>query len=91
VYVDDTPPNLPNTDVIAVHWQDESLPSGFTINVPKHLEKSIQSPLQSIIDSLDFTWTELKTGKKEQSVIGSGGGEVSFNDGAETGDPFENL
>lgn len=92
VYVDDTPPNLPNTDVIAVHWQDGSLPRGFTINLQKHLEKSVKSPLQPIIDSMEFTWTELKTGKKEQSVIGGGGGgDISFNEEAETGDPFADV
>lgn len=92
VYVDTTPPNLPDTDVIALSWQDESLPAGFEINVSKHLDKSIRSPLQSIVDSLDFTWRELKTGKKEQAVIGGGGGgEISFNDDVETGDPFEDI
>lgn len=94
VYVDETPPNLPNTDVIAVHWQDEKLPPGFTINVSKHLDKSIRGPLQAIIDSLDFTWTELKTGMKEQSILSGGSGadsDIIFNESAETSDPFDNL
>ena len=91
VYVDKTPHNLPNTDVIALSWQDERLPDGFQIDVEKHLEKSVRKPLQSIIDSMDFTWVELKTGKKEQSVIGSGGGEVVFDEEIETSDPFENV
>ena len=84
VYVDQTPYNLPSTDVIALSWQDESIPDGFEINMEKHLDKSIRGPLQSIIDSLDFSWKELKTGQKEQSVLGGGGGEISFDDAAET-------
>ena len=92
VYVDKTPHNLPDTDVVALSWQDESLPPGFQINLAKHLDKSVKSPLDPIIHSLDFTWRELKTGKKEQAVIGGGGGgEITFNDEAETGDPFEDV
>lgn len=84
VYVDMTPYNLPSTDVIALSWQDEDIPDGFEINMEKHLDKSIKGPLQSIIDSLDFSWKELKTGQKEQSVLGGGGGEITFDDAAET-------
>jgi len=84
VYVDQTPYNLPSTDVIALSWQDESIPEGFEINMEKHLDKSIRGPLQSIIDSLDFSWKELKTGQKEQSVLGGGGGDISFDNAAET-------
>ena len=91
VYVDKTPRNLPSTDVIAVSWQDEDIPNGFEIDMAKHLDKSIRGPLQSIIDSMEFTWVELKTGKKEQAVIGMGGDEVSFNEDGETVDPFANI
>ena len=84
VYVSKTPYNLPDTDVIAVSWQDETIPDGFEINVEKHLSKSVKGPLEAIIDSMDFTWRELKTGMKEQSVIGSGGGDISFEDAPST-------
>ena len=94
VYVDETRPGLPNTDVIALEWSDDSLPQGFEIDVMKHVDKAIKGPVESMVDAFDFTWEELKTGKKEQSFLGgveSSDDEPMFNDDAETEDPFAHL
>jgi DNA polymerase elongation subunit (family B) len=92
VYVDSVPHGLPDTDVIAVEWTDESLPNGFTIDTKHHLEKSIRKPLQAIIDGMDFTWRELKTGLKEQAIVGTGdSNEIVFNEEGGVKDPFADI
>ena len=96
IYVDETRPGLPNTDVIALEWTDDSLPEGFTINADKHVDKAIKNPVESLIDAFDFTWEELKTGKREQSFLGeaaqSDDDEPMFaNNDNETEDPFKHL
>jgi DNA polymerase elongation subunit (family B) len=68
VYVDQTPYGKPNTDVIAVDWTRESLPSGFELDGEAHIEKTIQQPIEPIAESLGFSWSELREGKQEQSV-----------------------
>ena len=82
VYVDSTPEGQPMVDVIALSWTDEDVPNGFQMDVEEHIHQCVKQPTQDVIGELDYTWSELKTGKKQQSVLGgsSGGGDVSFGD-----------
>lgn len=95
VYVDDTSPGLPNTDVIALSWTDDSLPSGFTMDATTHIEKNIKKPVESLVDAFDFTWSELKTGRQEQSFLGEkserSSEEPMFGESPATDDPFEDM
>lgn len=74
VYVDTTRTGLPETDEIALSWGRESLPQGFEIDVDEHVRKSIYNPLKGIVGSLPYDWSELKTGRREQSITGSSSG-----------------
>lgn len=65
-YVKSTPPMVPDTDVIALDWGQE-LPKGFEIDKDKVLEK-IESPLEPVLGETEWTFDELKTGRKMQGV-----------------------
>lgn len=78
VYVQSTPVGTPNCDVAALEWTDHDVPHGFELEANEHVEKAIKQPIDQIIKALDYSWSELKSGKKEQSVVGTGGGEVDF-------------
>lgn len=69
VFVSDTRGPLPNTDEIAVSWNDRSLPDGFELDVDAHVRKEIQQPIETIIESLGYSWGELRTGRQERSVF----------------------
>lgn len=88
VYVDSTPEGQPMVDVIALSWTDEDVPNGFQMDVEEHIHQCVKQPTQDVIGELDYTWSELKTGKKQQSVLGgsSGGGDVSFGDEDDDGE-----
>jgi DNA polymerase elongation subunit (family B) len=69
VYVDETPMSKPNTDVIAVSWDRQDLPTGFQLDAEKHIEKTIRGPIEDIVDVVGYSWSELRTGRQEQSVF----------------------
>lgn len=67
VYVSKTPPGLPKTDVIAIEWTDD-VPDGFVINYDEMVRKGFQEPLEKILSIVGYRWSEIKTGKKTQSI-----------------------
>jgi len=81
IYVDSTPEGLPMVDVIALPWTAQELPDGYEMDVSKHIQQCLKQPTSAIVGELDYTWRELKTGTKEQSVLsGGGGGSPAFDD-----------
>jgi len=87
VYVKSTPEGQPRTDVIALPWTADDIPTGFELDVDEHVESCLLQPIEPILGEVEFTWSELKTGKREQSVLsGGGGGTVDFgaDDSGET-------
>lgn len=91
-YVDDTPTMMPNTDVLALPWNVDGLPDGFTLDTGKHIEKHLKQPLKPFLNEMGWKFNELKAGEKTQSVGAFGGGSddpFSNDDGDDGGtDPF---
>jgi len=74
VYVDGVPQGVGSTDVLALPWTASELPRGYELDVEKHVEKAVEQPIRAIVAETEYTWSELKTGKNEQSVLGGSGG-----------------
>jgi DNA polymerase elongation subunit (family B) len=60
--VKDTPSGLPNTDVLALEW-NEQIPDGFRLDKEAIIERGIRKPIQSIIDELGWEFNELRSGR----------------------------
>lgn len=84
VYVDEIPQGVGTTDVLALPWTAEELPSGYSLDVEEHVQKAVKQPIEAIVEETEYTWSELKTGKNEQSVLGGsgGGGDPDFGETA---------
>lgn len=75
-YTRQTPPMTKDTDVIALEW-GQPLPDGFEINKQKVLDK-VQAPLEPVLGETEWTFDELKTGRRMQGVeTGSAGNPFS--------------
>lgn len=79
-YVDNTPPMVSDTDVIALEWGQE-IPDGFSVDTDKVIERKVKKPLEPILGETEWTFDELKTGRQMQG-IDIGGGSNPFADGA---------
>jgi len=63
----DTPPGYPKTDVIAVEW-NEDLPEGFEVDIPQILEKTLEQPLEPILNEINWLMEELITGTRTKEL-----------------------
>lgn len=73
-YVKDVPAGLPQTDVVALQW-NEDIPDGFVLDKESIIERGIKKPIDPIIDEMDWKFEEIRTGKKQKTMqIGSAGG-----------------
>lgn len=66
-YVSETPPMEPDTDVIALGW-DEELPEGYELDLDKTLERALENPLNDIVEEVGWSFKELRTGNRNQSA-----------------------
>lgn len=91
-FTKDTPANLPDTGEIAVKWSDEGVPEGFTVDYKKHIEKHLKQPMEDILEVTDWSFGELRTGKRSQSAFDSSGSSgdpfSSGGEGSSPSDPF---
>jgi DNA polymerase elongation subunit (family B) len=76
--VKDTPPGLPQTDVVAFEW-NEDIPEGFKFDKEAIIERAIRKPIAPIINEVDWKFSELREGKKAQ--------ELDINN--DTSNPFQ--
>jgi DNA polymerase I len=60
VYIKSVPPGYPKTDVICFEYGDQ-VPEGFVVDIDVMLEKTIQRPLERIMDALGWNWNEFDT------------------------------
>ena len=58
-----------NPDVICFAYADQ-IPEEFEIDWDKMLEKTLKGPIERVIEALDISWEEVKTGQ-EQTGLGS--------------------
>lgn len=57
VYIKSVPSGYPRTDVICFEYGTD-VPPGFVVDIDTMLEKTIQRPLERIMEALDWNWTE---------------------------------
>lgn len=88
VYVDSSPEGTGQIDVIALSWTDDELPPGYELDVERHVELALQ-PIDVIVEELDYTFEELKTGKQIQGIDIGGGGSAEFDSSETDGPVFE--
>lgn len=71
-FVDETPPECPNTDVVAFEWDDE-VSDGFKLDREAIIERGIKKPIDDIINEAGWNFDEIRSGEKTQSHdFGSG-------------------
>jgi DNA polymerase I len=58
-----------NRDVICFEYADE-IPAEFSVDWGKMLEKTLQGPIARVLDALDISWNEVKSGQT-QTGLGS--------------------
>ena len=58
-----------NPDVICVEYAEE-LPDEFEIDYEKMLDRTLQGPISRILEALDLSWEEIKSGQ-EQTGLGT--------------------
>jgi len=70
--VNETPPQHPNTDVVAFEWNEE-IPEGFELDKEAIIERGIKKPIDTIINEAGWTFDEIRSGKKTKSMDFGGG------------------
>lgn len=66
-FIDRTEYGEPNTDVIALSW-DEEIPEGYELDYEKTIERALISPLEPILDEVGWDFRELKHGVESLGV-----------------------
>jgi len=56
-------------DVICFEYEDQ-IPEGFEVDYEKMLDKTLQGPIERVLEALDISWEEVKSGQ-EQTGLGS--------------------
>ena len=68
VYVERvTDEGYPPTDVICFEYP-EQVPEGFDVDWDKMLEKTLQSPIERILEALGWSWSEVVSGQRQQGL-----------------------
>jgi DNA polymerase elongation subunit (family B) len=70
--VKETPSDLPNTDVLALEWNEE-IPDGFKLDREAIIERGIKKPIDTIVNEVGWEFNELRSGKKQQTMDFGGG------------------
>jgi len=89
-FVKETPPMIPDTDVIALEW-GEDIPEGYVLDIDKIIRKKIQNPLEPILGETGWSFEELESGKEIERVDVGGGGGNPFADMSMDGDIEEDT
>ena len=57
----------PTTDVVCFEYP-EQIPDEFEVDWDKMLEKTVQGPIERILEALDWSWSEVVTGQRQQGL-----------------------
>lgn len=89
-YVQGVPSGYPNTDVIALEW-NEDVPDGFELNTDDMLRRSFEKPLEPILEEMGWTWAEVETGRKVEGLDlnGADGIDISTEEENDEEEPDE--
>ncbi|OFV67703.1 MAG: DNA polymerase elongation subunit (family b) [Candidatus Syntrophoarchaeum caldarius] len=69
IYIARVPEGYPRTDVICFEYEDQ-VPDGFVPDWKMMLEKTIKNPIERILEAMGWSWTEIKSGKKQIGLDG---------------------
>ena len=67
LYVKRVKGEYPTTDVVCFEYP-EQIPEEFEIDWDKMLEKTVQGPIERILEALDWSWSEVVTGQRQQGL-----------------------
>ncbi len=67
VYIERAADGYPPTDVICFDVE-EQVPEGFRVDEDKMLEKTVQKPLERILEALGWSWSEVVSGQRQQGL-----------------------
>jgi len=56
-----------DTDVVCFEYP-EQVPDEFEVDWDKMLEKTVQGPIERILEALDWSWSEVVTGQRQQGL-----------------------
>ena len=56
-----------NQDVVCFEYEDQ-IPAEFEIHYEKMLEKTLQGPIERILEALDISWEEVKSGQEQTGL-----------------------
>ncbi|WP_455448569.1 DNA-directed DNA polymerase [Natrinema thermotolerans] len=54
-------------DVICFEYEDQ-IPEAFAVDYEKMLEKTLQGPIERILEALDISWDEVKNGQEQKGL-----------------------
>ncbi|ELY89639.1 DNA polymerase domain-containing protein [Natrinema altunense] len=54
-------------DVICFEYEDQ-IPEAFEVDYDKMLEKTLQGPIERILEALDISWDEVKSGQEQKGL-----------------------
>ncbi len=54
-------------DVICFEYEDQ-IPEAFEVDYEKMLEKTLQGPIERILEALDISWNEVKSGQEQKGL-----------------------
>ncbi|VUT27760.1 MAG: DNA polymerase [Candidatus Syntrophoarchaeum sp. GoM_oil] len=69
IYISRVPEGYPRTDVVCFEYV-EQVPEGFVPDWIMMLEKTIKNPIERILEAMGWSWTEIKSGKKQIGLDG---------------------
>jgi DNA polymerase I len=67
LYVKRVKGDYPTTDVVCFEYP-EQIPEEFEVDWEKMLEKTVQGPIERILEALDWSWSEVVTGQRQQGL-----------------------
>jgi len=67
LYVKRVKGDYPTTDVVCFEYP-EQIPEEFEIDWDKMLEKTVQGPIERILEALGWSWSEVVTGQRQQGL-----------------------
>jgi DNA polymerase I len=67
LYIKRVKGDYPTTDVVCFEYP-EQIPDEFEVDWDKMLEKTVQGPIERILEALDWSWSEVVTGQRQQGL-----------------------
>jgi DNA polymerase elongation subunit (family B) len=67
LYIKRVKGDYPGTDVVCFEYP-EQIPDEFEVDWDKMLEKTVQGPIERILEALDWSWSEVVTGQRQQGL-----------------------